>query len=98
VAEAGTQTREALADRPGWSVVPAPAGAGSAITGLRPDEGQSVTETRSRLLAEHGIVTTAALPGRAPREMTGPLLRVSPHVDCTTDDLARLHKALRALS
>ncbi|HEY1625772.1 MAG TPA: aminotransferase class V-fold PLP-dependent enzyme [Streptosporangiaceae bacterium] len=98
LAEVGTQTREALADLPGWSVVPAPAGAGSAITGLRPDEGQSVTETRSRLLAEHSIVTTAALPGRAPREMTGPLLRVSPHVDCTADDLARLHKALRALS
>jgi hypothetical protein len=30
--------------------------------------------------------------------MTEPLLRVSPHVDCTAADLARLHKALSALS
>jgi hercynylcysteine S-oxide lyase len=97
LAEVGSQTRQALADLPGWTVVPAPAGASSAITALSPDLGQSVTDTRTRLLDEHGIVTTAAYPARAPRDMTGPLLRVSPHVDCTADDLARLHKALRAL-
>ena len=100
LAEVGRQTREALAALPGWTVVEEPAGAagGSAITSLRPSSGQSVNETRTRLLDEHGIVSTAGFPARAPREMTEPLLRVSPHVDCTADDLSRLYKALHALS
>jgi pyridoxal 5-phosphate dependent beta-lyase len=98
LAEVGSQAREALADLPGWAVVPAPAGAGSAITALRPVNGQSVLDTRASLLNEHGVVTTAGLPGRAPREMTESILRVSPHVDCTAEDLARLRKALHALT
>jgi hercynylcysteine S-oxide lyase len=53
---------------------------------------------RYRLLARHGIVTTGCLPYRAPREMPQPLLRISPHVDCTTEDLVRLRWALRAVS
>jgi hercynylcysteine S-oxide lyase len=44
-----------------------------------------------------GIVTTAASTLRAPRDMTEPLLRVSPHVDCTAEDLDRLRQALIAL-
>jgi hercynylcysteine S-oxide lyase len=110
----GRQTRQALADLPGWAVLPAPSDiapdgpgsaqaagsaqtAGSAITALRPVDGQSVKDTRNRLLSEHGIVTSACHPGRAPLEMTDWLLRVSPHVDCTPDDLARLRKALQPL-
>jgi pyridoxal 5-phosphate dependent beta-lyase len=93
----GRQTRETLADLPGWAVAP-PAGAGSAITALRPTRGQDVPATRARLLHEHGIVTTAGEVNRAPREMTEPLLRISPHVDCTPEDLARLRAALQALS
>jgi pyridoxal 5-phosphate dependent beta-lyase len=31
---------------------------------------------------------------RAPFEMTGPVLRVSPHVDATIEDLERLAEAL----
>ncbi len=100
LAEVGRQTREALAGLSGWSVVPAaaPAGAGSAITALRATGGQDVATARARLLGEHGIVTTACGTSRAPREMTGPLLRISPHVDCTPDDLALLRKALQAVS
>ena len=49
---------------------------------------------RARLLAEHGILTTASLPIRAPRDMATPLLRISPHVDCTADALLRLRAAL----
>jgi hercynylcysteine S-oxide lyase len=52
---------------------------------------------RDRLLTGHGIVTTAEHPPRAPREMTGPLLRISPHVDCTDADLALLRAALAGL-
>lgn len=95
LAAVGRQTREALADLPGWTVV-GPADAGSAITALRAANGQDVFETRERLLREHGIVTTAGAVTRAPREMTEPLLRISPHVDCTPDDLELLHKALLA--
>jgi pyridoxal 5-phosphate dependent beta-lyase len=46
------------------------------------------------LLADHGIVTTAGSVLRAPRDMTEPLLRISPHVDCTPEALNRLRAAL----
>jgi len=96
LASVGRETRQTLAGLPGWAVV-GPVGAGSAITALRATAGQDVFETRERLLAEHGIVTTAGSVTRAPRDMTEPLLRISPHVDCTPDDLALLRKALLAL-
>jgi pyridoxal 5-phosphate dependent beta-lyase len=96
LAAVGRQTREALADLPGWAVatrpVPAPRSprcAPAARTSPRPGPGCS---------HEHGIVTTAGAVTRAPREMTEPLLRISPHVDCTPEDLARLRTALQALS
>jgi pyridoxal 5-phosphate dependent beta-lyase len=72
--------------------------AGSAISALRAASGQDIPATRARLLDEYGIVTTAGAINRAPREMTEPLLRISPHVDCTPDDLAQLRKALLALT
>ena len=96
LAEVGRQTRETLAGLPGWEVADAP-GARSAIVALRAANGQDIAGTRARLLDEHGIVTTAGAVTRAPREMTKPLLRVSPHVDCTPEDLARLRQALLAL-
>jgi pyridoxal 5-phosphate dependent beta-lyase len=98
LAEAGRLTREALADVPGWEVVPVPEGAAgaSAITAIRPAAGQQVGAARSMLLADHHIVTTAAFPVRAPNEMKEPYLRVSPHVDVTPEDLAMLRRALPA--
>ena len=48
----------------------------------------------ARLLTDHGIVTTAIGPERAPGEMVGPVLRVSPHLDSTLDDLEALATAL----
>ena len=96
LAAVGRQTREALADLPGWAVA-GPAEASSAITALRATAGQDITEVRARLLDEYRIVTTACVVTRAPRDMTEPLLRISPHVDCTPDDLALLRKALYAL-
>jgi hercynylcysteine S-oxide lyase len=96
LAQVGRQTRETLADLPGWSVLDPP-DAGSAITALRATDGQDIPATRARLLDEHRIVTTAGAVTRAPREMTEPLLRISPHVDCTPEDLTRLRQALLAL-
>jgi pyridoxal 5-phosphate dependent beta-lyase len=97
LAEVGHQTRLALSGLPGWSVV-GPLEAGSAITALRATNDQDIPATRARLLDAHGIVTTAGATTRAPREMTQPLLRISPHVDCTPDDLSHLRKALVDLS
>ncbi len=93
--EVGTLTRESLVELDGWTVVDGRPGSG-AITALRPAAGQDVVVTRERLLAEHGILTTACREVRAPRDSVGPLLRVSPHVDCTPEDLGRLRAALVA--
>jgi pyridoxal 5-phosphate dependent beta-lyase len=97
LAGVGRQTRDVLAGLPGWAVA-GPADAGSAITALRATNGQDIAAVRARLLDEHSILTTAGAVSRAPREMTEPLLRISPHVDCTPEDLARLRQALLALS
>lgn len=96
LAAVGRQTREALAGLPGWAIA-WPAGSGSAITALRATRGQDIAAAQARLLGEYGIVTTAGVVARAPRDMTEPLLRISPHVDCTPDDMARLRAALQAL-
>jgi hercynylcysteine S-oxide lyase len=95
LASVGRQTRQTLADLPGWEVT-GPLN-GSAITALRPLDGQDVSVTRTFLLSEHKIVTTACVPARAPREMTTPLLRISPHVDTTPTDLSHLRKSLHSL-
>lgn len=90
--QVGRHTREAVAGLDGWAVVgEGPAGA---ITALRPTRGQDVAETRHHLLADHRILTTACLPWRAPREPAPAALRLSPHVDVTDEDLARLVAAL----
>ena len=96
LAEVGELTRSVLAGLDGWSVV-GDVQAASATTALSPRNGQDVPDVRARLLREHKIVTTMALPVRAPRDMTGPYLRVSPHVDCTQEDLVLLRDALARL-
>ena len=95
--EVGRLTRAALAAVPGWTVVD-PEDEAGAITALRPSAGQDVLTARARLLTEHGILTTAGLVARAPLDMTGPLLRVSPHVDCQPADLDRLAAALASVT
>jgi pyridoxal 5-phosphate dependent beta-lyase len=96
LAEVGRLTREAIGSLSGWEVVrpDAPAGATTAIV---PVAGQDVVRTRDRLLHEHAILTSVCLPWRAPREMRPadqPMLRLSPHVDLTADDLTQLCQAL----
>jgi hercynylcysteine S-oxide lyase len=93
LAALGRATRELLDGVAGWRVVE-PVDEPTATTTLRPPDGVGVVETRTRLLVEHGIVTSAIGPERAPGEMTGPALRVSPHLDATVDDLEALAAAL----
>ncbi|MGY1610093.1 MULTISPECIES: ergothioneine biosynthesis PLP-dependent enzyme EgtE [unclassified Geodermatophilus] len=93
LAALGRAGRQVLDGAAGWEVVE-PLDEPTATTTLRPPEGVDVVATRARLLTEHGIVTTAIEPGRAPAELTGWVLRVSPHVDGTVDDLEALAAAL----
>lgn len=93
--EVGAATRTALAGARGWTVLE-PVEEPSAITTLRPPDGTDPMAVRARLIAEHSVVTTYLGPERAPREMTHPALRVSPHVDVTDADLETLVAALAA--
>jgi pyridoxal 5-phosphate dependent beta-lyase len=89
----GRATRELLDGVGGWRVIE-PVNEPTATTTLHPPDGVDVVATRARLLTEHGIVLSAIGPQRAPGEMTGPVLRVSPHLDATIDDLEALAAAL----
>lgn len=86
-------TREVLADVDGWRVVEA-LGEPTAITTLAPTDGADPQKVRARLIADHGIVTTYAETSRAPFEMTTPVLRASPHVDVTAEELVLFADAL----
>ncbi len=89
----GRATRELLDGAAGWTVIE-PADEPTATTTLRPPDGVDVVATRARLLGDHGIVVSALGRERAPGEMAGPVLRVSPHLDVTLEDLEALAEAL----
>ncbi len=93
LAEVGRAGRTALADVPGWRVVEA-VDEPSAITTLAPLDGADPGRIREWLIAERGIVTTAVVVARAPLELTAPVLRISPHVDASVDDLVTFAAAL----
>ncbi|OBF98190.1 ergothioneine biosynthesis PLP-dependent enzyme EgtE [Mycolicibacter sinensis] len=97
LAEVGSLSRQALAGLAGWRVVE-PVDEPSAITTLAPTDGADPVAVRSALIAEHRIVATAAGVERAPLELTGPVLRISPHVDTTETDLAAFAEALVAVT
>lgn len=91
--EVGRATRAALGEVRGWALTPDDHPQG-AITAIRPLDGQDVAATRARLLTENGILTTAGGTARAPGDMREPLLRISPHIDCTAAQLEALCAAL----
>jgi pyridoxal 5-phosphate dependent beta-lyase len=93
LAALGPATRQRLDGVAGWRVLE-PLEEPTATTTLRPPDGVDVIETRTRLLVEHGIVASAIGPERAPGEMTGPVLRISPHLDATLEDLDAVAAAL----
>ncbi|BBX75804.1 ergothioneine biosynthesis PLP-dependent enzyme EgtE [Mycobacterium shinjukuense] len=95
LAELGALTRTALAGVDGWLVVEA-VEEPSAITTLAPVDGADPKAVRDWLLVERRIVTTCASVHRAPLELTGPVLRISPHVDTTAEDLRTFADALIA--
>lgn len=93
LAAIGRATRESLDGVGGWRVIE-PFDEPTATTTLTPPDGTDVVDTRTRLLNDHGIVVSAIGPERAPGEMTGPVLRISPHLDASLDDLEALAAAL----
>jgi len=95
LAELGTLTRTRLADIDGWRVVE-PVHEPTSITTLAPTGGADPQRVRSWLIAERRIVTTYAEVQRAPFEMAAPVLRVTPHVDSTAEDLDTFAEALTA--
>lgn len=93
LAGVGRAARTALADVPGWRVVEA-LDEPSAITTLAPLDGADPRSIREWLITERRIVTTAVTVARAPLELTAPVLRISPHLDTTHDELAVFAAAL----
>ncbi|WP_055399888.1 MULTISPECIES: ergothioneine biosynthesis PLP-dependent enzyme EgtE [unclassified Mycobacterium] len=95
LAEVGAASRRALADVAGWAVVEE-VDEPSAITTLAPVDGADPQAVRAWLLAERRILTTFVGVQRAPLELAGPVLRISPHVDARADDLQTFAEALIA--
>jgi hercynylcysteine S-oxide lyase len=95
LAELGGISRTVLADVPGWAVVEEVEEL-SAITTLAPVDDADPRAVREWLLTERRILTTYAGVERAPRELTAPVLRISPHADTTTEDLTTFAEALDA--
>ncbi len=95
LAELGGISRTVLADVAGWALVEE-AEEPSAITTLAPVDGADPQAVQAWLLAERRILTTYAGTQRAPLELTAPVLRISPHLDTTPDDLESFAEALIA--
>jgi hercynylcysteine S-oxide lyase len=95
LAEVGATSRTVLADVPGWAVVEE-VDEPSAITTLAPVDGADPQAVRDWLLSQRRILTTYAGVQRAPLELTAPVLRISPHVDTTAEDLEIFAEALIA--
>ncbi|WP_457072596.1 ergothioneine biosynthesis PLP-dependent enzyme EgtE [Mycobacteroides abscessus] len=89
LAERGRAARKILGELKDWRVIES-VDEPSAITTLEPVGDIDVIAVRARLIEEHAIVTTGAETVRAPLEMTKPVLRVSPHVDGTDEELELL--------
>lgn len=79
LAELGGITRSVLVKVSGWRIAEE-AAEPSAITTLTPVDGVDPAAVRAWLLTQRRIVTTCVGVQRAPRELTGPALRVSPHL------------------
>jgi hercynylcysteine S-oxide lyase len=95
LAEVGAASRRVLTDVPDWTLVEE-IHEPSAITTLAPGDGVDPAAVRAWLLAERRILTTFVGVVRAPLELSGPRLRISPHADSTPEDLEVFAEALIA--
>ncbi len=97
IAALGALGRQRLDGVAGWQVREPPAEPTGIIT-LIPPDGVDVHAVRDRLYTDAGILTSAIPTGRAPRDMTGPLLRASPHAYTDPGELEALADALARLT
>ncbi len=97
LAAIGGELRSALAGVPGWRVRD-PVGAPGSITSLIPSRADVDLWQVNAELLRGGVVGTVIPPERAPYEKAGPVLRLSPHVDATLDDIDRVAAVLAGLA
>ncbi len=97
IAALGALGRQRLDGVAGWQVREPPAEPTGIIT-LIPPDGVDVHAIRDRLYTDAGILTSAIPTGRAPRDMTGPLLRASPHAYTDPGELEALADGLDRLT
>jgi pyridoxal 5-phosphate dependent beta-lyase len=89
----GRTARTRLDGVAGWRRVE-PLDTPGAIVTLRPPAGVDPTETARRLYRDHGVLVTPIEIVRAPRAIDRPLLRASPHLYSTVEEIERLADAL----
>jgi pyridoxal 5-phosphate dependent beta-lyase len=83
----GVALRTALAGLPGWQLRD-PIDAPGAIVALSPRDADTDVPAAAAELLRRGVLTTACPQYRAPKEMNGYLLRLSPHLETSSDDIA----------
>lgn len=93
LAQVGAASRRLLDGTAGWRVVES-VEEPTAITTFVPPSDIDPAAIRQWLIDQRGIVTTVAEVTRAPYELTGPVLRISPHVDVTATELEAFGAAL----
>lgn len=97
IAMLATAARHRLDGMAGWRVVE-PLVEPTGILTLRPPAGAAEPAVVKQRLRAAGILVTAAEVDRAPRDMAGPVLRVSPPADALSASIEALAKALPAAS
>ncbi len=93
IAALGRLARRRLDGVAGWQVRE-PLEEATGIVTLVPPDGVDPHAVRDRLFTDAGILTSAFPTSRAPRDMTGPLLRASPHVYTDVSEIDALADAL----
>jgi hercynylcysteine S-oxide lyase len=89
--------RTALADLPAWQLRD-PIDAPGAIVALAPRSPDRDVPAACGELLNRGVLTTACPRERAPEDMTGYLLRLSPHLETTVEDIDTITKHLRDIT
>jgi pyridoxal 5-phosphate dependent beta-lyase len=88
--------RTALADLPAWQLRD-PVDAPGAIVALTPRSTENDVAAACAELLDRGVLGTACPRERAPEDMTGYLLRLSPHLDTTVEDIEMIAKHVREI-
>jgi hercynylcysteine S-oxide lyase len=89
--------RGAVAELPAWRLRD-PVDAPGAIVALAPRSPDLDVPAVCAELLHRGVLSTACSRHRAPEDMTGDLLRLSPHVETTAEDIDAIAKHLREIA